>query len=439
LALVLIPVLALGPLAIAHLVLSAKIRNHLSSLGRAGRPVTLQELNQYHLRSTTQSEAASLYAKAFAPLSNSPAMKTMSPVEEPPPGTNSLPVDLKTTLEEVVAENSAALQLLDRAVLIEGCRFPIDYSAGWDTLLPHLRNFTACAKLLMARGLIESSRGEIDPAIQEVANILRCAASLNGEPDAVSIVTQRRLEFHAIELTQWLLNHHQLSDPQLMVLKTCFQPGDDKKRLKEALAGEFCMAVALYGYSPAGVMRVIDPHYTNPLGFAFNWRFMGLLGRLKTDELHYFDLDREIEQTLSMDCPARLRQIRHIEANVRQAAQRKRLLLPAMVIPGFVRAVERDAQGIARSRLVLCALEVERYRLRQHALSVALPDSLSQAKKEISVDPFDGELLRYVKNANGYLVYSIGPDGHDDGGHRKIRDAPLINEPRGDIVFSVQR
>jgi len=53
-------------------------------------------------------------------------------------------------------------------------------------------------------------------------------------------------------------------------------------------------------------------------------------------------------------------------------------------------------------------------------------------------DPFDGKELRYKKLETGFVVYSIGKDGNDDGGKERPRkrtgpDAPV------DVTFIVQR
>lgn len=71
----------------------------------------------------------------------------------------------------------------------------------------------------------------------------------------------------------------------------------------------------------------------------------------------------------------------------------------------------------ARLRCAATALAVERYR-RQHGQWPESWVALLQGdflKKE-PLDPFDGEPLRWRLLADGFLVYSIGPDGKDDGG-----------------------
>jgi hypothetical protein len=67
------------------------------------------------------------------------------------------------------------------------------------------------------------------------------------------------------------------------------------------------------------------------------------------------------------------------------------------------------------------ALAIERYRLT----TGHLPDKFTDSAL---VDPFDGQPLRYKKLAKGYVVYSIGEDGKDDGGDEKK-----------DITFTVER
>jgi len=56
-----------------------------------------------------------------------------------------------------------------------------------------------------------------------------------------------------------------------------------------------------------------------------------------------------------------------------------------------------------------------------------LPDRLEQLTPELlaelPVDPFDskGHPLRYLRTDDGYVLYSIGGDGDDDGGRLPAR------------------
>jgi hypothetical protein len=52
------------------------------------------------------------------------------------------------------------------------------------------------------------------------------------------------------------------------------------------------------------------------------------------------------------------------------------------------------------------------------------------------VDPFDGKPLRYKRTEPGYMVYTIGPDGVDDGGRER---GPNERGENPDWVFRVYR
>ena len=111
----------------------------------------------------------------------------------------------------------------------------------------------------------------------------------------------------------------------------------------------------------------------------------------------------------------------------------------------------RVADNETQNALLKTALALRAYRL-QHAgypatLKVMVPKYLSL----VPDDPFALSItLRYKRTGNSYLLYSVGPDGKDDGG-RSIFDptqpAPLAGVPdsrrrvrpdsRGDIVAGV--
>jgi hypothetical protein len=70
----------------------------------------------------------------------------------------------------------------------------------------------------------------------------------------------------------------------------------------------------------------------------------------------------------------------------------------------------------AQLRAAIVALAVERYR-REHgrwpsSLAELVPDKLPH----IYIDPYDGQPLRYRRNKEGVVIYSVGQDKIDDGG-----------------------
>ena len=104
-------------------------------------------------------------------------------------------------------------------------------------------------------------------------------------------------------------------------------------------------------------------------------------------------------------------------------------VLTSLLAPALGRAVKADLQDSARLRAARAAMAVERYRLAEDALPDALGDLVPGYLDAVPTDPFDGASLRYRKLDKGYVVYSIGDNGTDDGGEEQdLQDMTFIVE-----------
>jgi len=54
-------------------------------------------------------------------------------------------------------------------------------------------------------------------------------------------------------------------------------------------------------------------------------------------------------------------------------------------------------------------------------------------------DPFDGQPLRYHRLDKGYVIYSIGSDGEDNGGRERPASVKSTDKTHYDITFIVDR
>ena len=88
------------------------------------------------------------------------------------------------------------------------------------------------------------------------------------------------------------------------------------------------------------------------------------------------------------------------------------------------RAVHEARLGLARTALLL-----ERY----HSQHGHCPEALEDLGEAAPVDPFTGQGLIYVLDGDDYLLYSVGPDGDDDGG--APLDLATWDLGDGDIVW----
>jgi hypothetical protein len=84
-------------------------------------------------------------------------------------------------------------------------------------------------------------------------------------------------------------------------------------------------------------------------------------------------------------------------------------------------------------------LAVERYRLAHGALPSSLEDLVAEYLGHVPGDPFTGEKLRYEKLGKGFVVYSVGADGRDDGGWEVPPGDRRTGGQTYDITFTVER
>jgi hypothetical protein len=132
--------------------------------------------------------------------------------------------------------------------------------------------------------------------------------------------------------------------------------------------------------------------------------------------------------------PGRIQEIEQLVSKARQSPESKRAF-------GFLLFVNWDKSFLidasTRAQLLLSetALAVERYRLANHDQRPAtLQDLVPACLPAVPVDPFDGRPIRYHRFSKGYLVYSIGEDGVDDGGKEWNTDTKT-----GDLTFTIWR
>lgn len=98
-------------------------------------------------------------------------------------------------------------------------------------------------------------------------------------------------------------------------------------------------------------------------------------------------------------------------------------MLNAIVLPtGYVSGVWKHADNQAQNAMLLLTLALRAYKLEHGTYPETLAQLTPGYVKAIPDDPFAASgPLRYKRTATGYALYSVGPDGKDDGG-RAIKD-----------------
>ena len=389
----------------------------LAAIRQAGYPVTLSELNPYYPAVPDDQNAALVYQRAFlAELFTKNVANDLTSNVNIRRG-EQLPGEIRSELAAALATHAAACRLLYSATNLPGSRYPIDMRAGYMTLLPHLAKVKQTAALLSLEGLSHASAGESNQAYAAFNAALHAADSLRQEPILISFLVRLACAKLVAKRLEESLNLVGFQDSQLHSLRQRFAAAKDQPWPARALAGE--RAFGLSFFIDRQIQRtVIRPNQTIgglPSGFPGNlaltaYRVSGLMAK---DEEFYLD---SMGRSVAL---AQLRAHERIQAGPAPSmiTSNRLLVFSRLLLPALQQALSRADEHSARMRVVETALGVERFRLTH---SGALPDRLTELVPEclqaVPLDPYDSQPLRYKKLPHGYVVYSIGPDRHDDGG-----------------------
>jgi hypothetical protein len=200
------------------------------------------------------------------------------------------------------------------------------------------------------------------------------------------------------------------------------------------MMGERCFILDIYlnpakmGGQAFGVPRISEVLFT-----AF--KAIGLIDKCA---MLYLDFTDEFLQAMELPDHERIAAAKAIEKKLEDASGIQARMV-RIIAPAYARLVKLDLRSIALFRVARLGLAVERYRLAVGKLPDLLGELVPGYLDSVPKDPFDGAELRYKRLGKGYVVYSIGEDGSDDGGREYPRRERKDPDENWDVTFIVER
>ncbi len=275
--------------------------------------------------------------------------------------------------------------------------------------------------------------GDVPRALAAFRARLNLGRSLHGEPLPLSQAAHDIVQLHrAVRDLERLLGHATLSPEQLAAVRRelaaelVYDPWLVAARGQRAIADRAITALR-DGTVKASTVKTIalgryTPTATERVGEWFNDHVA-----IETDAAHAAALDlctREVA-TAALPWSERLPAVKALDADRATA-------------PGPARW-NVCGSGWWRTRLVydrahlhcaIAAVAVEQYRVAHGDW----PPSLTALGEPLPDDPYTGQPLRFERTADGVVVYSVGPNGRDDGGTLSPESADSSSSD-GDIGF----
>ncbi len=98
-------------------------------------------------------------------------------------------------------------------------------------------------------------------------------------------------------------------------------------------------------------------------------------------------------------------------------------LLARKLLPVYRKAFQNEVNGVAGLRVARAAIAAERYRMDHGKWPESLEGTVPAFMETVPIDPYSGREVLYRRTSDGVVVYSVGPNGRDDGGVGLARTA----------------
>ena len=437
----LVLVVLLGAYGSYRIVLRIRVNARLDEIRAAGEPVTWAELDAWYALPPGVENAADVMGRAFEKYAQWDDEKTEAlPVvgkAELPPLTESLDDDTKTLIVEYLADNAEALKLLHAVAQIEYSRYPVDFTQYFEAPMPHLGQLRNGARLLMLEAIIHADANESDAAVKSVADILGVVRTMRHEPMLISqlvAIACRSLATHAGEQ---VMNRTALSDAQLQRLQRMFFDAPDPCGMAVAFIGERCLGAEMCRRSLSEMkdffMQCSGSALSGIMGISLaRYRLSGMED---LDVAVYLDGITGCVNACHLPPGQRSAVVKRIVAEIMPSSKTHLLFY---FMPAINRAVTLDLMHIAELSTARTAIAVQRYGQANGHYPVTLDELIPDYLDAVPVDPFDGQALRYKTIDAGFVVYSVGEDGQDQGGAKRDK-SKKYTEDNYDIAFWMER
>ncbi len=299
------------------------------------------------------------------------------------------------------------------------------------TLLTDTQYTREVALLLRWHVVALLHRGDGSRTADAVLASLNVARSLGDEPTLISQLVRiacRRIATRNLE--RLLASGKSVAD--LSQLQVAWAAEAEEPLLLFGVRGERAGMHVLFDNMTAGVVDLSQIAECKPMAatdFLGRYGWWLYRGRLPGDHactLRYFN-----------QAVAAAKQPIHLQtaaiASIPLPPDDKYHILSRNLLPAIDKVSDAHVRSTAEMRCAVVALACERHRLASGRWPVSLADIPVNLLAAVPLDPFDGQPLRYRVVDDGVVVYSIGPNRTDDGGHLSPTDN--FRDPNVDLGF----
>lgn len=301
-------------------------------------------------------------------------------------------------------------------------RHVMKWSVDWiSTLLTEVQETREVASLLGHDAVLRAHDGDREGALLSCRAILNTGNSLGDNPTFIGQLVHIALRAIARGKIERVIAQGPVSPEALAALQARLAEEAEQPLLTIALRGERAGLDVFFQAIQRGDVKISQ--LSGLIGLAGSGGNRG--GKL-IDEVQMLRLPgavaasraamlRQASELVEISKLPLDQQATRIEAVI--AERDKQPLLVREFLPTVDSMLKAVLRTVAEMRFTMTALAVERYRLKHGHWPVRLDHLVPEFLPAVPLDPYDGKPLRYGRRDEGVIVYSVGQDLSDNGGH----------------------
>jgi hypothetical protein len=343
-------------------------------------------------------------------------------------------------VRRMLSERKDVMQLVHEAASKPECVFRRDWSRGLLLEFPENATMREAARLLSAESYFLAQQGRYSDAIANQTQVFRVAQHPTAVPVAICQLVAMSCDAMALAGMENIVS---MAGPNAEIaeeVRAAIAGNRPRLQLRHTLEGE----IAGYTISmnslrqktaaPAGMS-----HFTEALGGGDgNGEGQKKARKLSPGERRVWNrlLDAAAAYHLSVmrrliaasSGPYFANSVllkRLFEQGESETHNPVQVLAPAAILAGLI---THATEARAQEEVIMAGAAVLAYEGRHSTF----PDRLAQAIPEPPLDPFSAGPLKYRREGDGFVVYSLGPDGNFDGskpGAPRERDQAYFRYP----------
>lgn len=294
--------------------------------------------------------------------------------------------------------------------------------------VPHMDSAQCIARGLALRSQIAVETADSENAVRSIQASLRLTQALGKEPTLIGLlvaVTTSTYELNSI----WSLLHRRVaSEPQLVSVQSDLERQDFMRFALQSIRGELAFNTnSIEWYKRHGDRRedVYAPLKRFIGEYEPSWHEILLVRLIPAG---WFDHNAattiQLHSTWLLE-PFKEGDVGHINRGFDELDQilgehsgitSPHHILPRLSLPLYWSVVRQAIYSEAVRRQALTAIAVERHRLVHGQLPARLDELVPSFLSAVPLDPMDRQPMRYRVEGNGFTLWSIAMDCHDDHG-----------------------